>query len=124
MSSHRAATELFRASGNQIIKSRCKAGAFPGAGATRMGQIFSPAADTWMRLFMAGAASLAAGSIVFAVGLCPLRLGHRSATSIRRPSRCRSATATTPASSASTAAIATPRSPKARAPACRRPTPA
>ena len=34
-----------------------------------MGQIFSPAADTWLRLFLIGAASLAVGSIVFAVGL-------------------------------------------------------
>jgi hypothetical protein len=33
-----------------------------------MGHIFSPAADTWIRLFMAGAASLVVGSIVFAVG--------------------------------------------------------
>ena len=34
-----------------------------------MGQIFSPAADTWLRLFLIGAVSLAAGSVVFAVGL-------------------------------------------------------
>jgi hypothetical protein len=34
-----------------------------------MSQIFTPAADTWVRLFMALAASVAAGSIVFAVGL-------------------------------------------------------
>jgi hypothetical protein len=33
-----------------------------------MGQIFSPAADTWMRLFLAGTAALAAGSIVFSIG--------------------------------------------------------
>lgn len=34
-----------------------------------MGQIFSPAADTWMRLFLAGGVSLAVGSTLFAVGL-------------------------------------------------------
>jgi hypothetical protein len=34
-----------------------------------MGQIFSPAADTWLRLFLLGAVSLAAGSVVFAIGL-------------------------------------------------------
>ena len=34
-----------------------------------MGQIFSPAADTWLRLFLIGAVSLAAGSVLFAVGL-------------------------------------------------------
>ncbi len=34
-----------------------------------MGQIFSPAADTWIRLFLVTGVSLAAGSIVFAVGL-------------------------------------------------------
>lgn len=34
-----------------------------------MGQIFSPAADTWLRLFLVTGISLAAGSIVFAVGL-------------------------------------------------------
>jgi len=34
-----------------------------------MGQIFSPAADTWIRLFMVGAASLVVGSMVFSVGL-------------------------------------------------------
>jgi hypothetical protein len=33
-----------------------------------MSHIFSPAADTWLRLFMAGAASLVAGSILFAIG--------------------------------------------------------
>jgi len=34
-----------------------------------MGQIFSPAADTWLRLFLVTGISLATGSIVFAVGL-------------------------------------------------------
>lgn len=34
-----------------------------------MGQIFSPAADTWLRLFLVGGVSIVAGSIVFAVGL-------------------------------------------------------
>jgi hypothetical protein len=34
-----------------------------------MSQIFSPAADTWLRLFLVGAVSLAVGSTVFAVGL-------------------------------------------------------
>jgi hypothetical protein len=34
-----------------------------------MAQIFSAAADTWLRLFLAGAVSLAAGSVLFAVGL-------------------------------------------------------
>jgi len=34
-----------------------------------MSQIFSPAADTWMRLFIVGAASLAAGAVVFSVAL-------------------------------------------------------
>jgi hypothetical protein len=34
-----------------------------------MAQIFSPAADAWMRLLLGGALALAAGSIVFAVGL-------------------------------------------------------
>src|SRR6187401_849938 len=33
-----------------------------------MAQIFSPAADAWLRLFLIGAVSLAVGSIVFAVG--------------------------------------------------------
>ena len=33
-----------------------------------MNQVFSPAADTWLRLFMAGAVSLAAVSILFAIG--------------------------------------------------------
>jgi hypothetical protein len=36
---------------------------------SQMGQIFSPAADTWLRLFLVTGISLAAGSIVFAVGL-------------------------------------------------------
>jgi len=34
-----------------------------------MGQIFSPAVDTWLRLFLVTGISLAAGSIVFAIGL-------------------------------------------------------
>jgi len=34
-----------------------------------MGQIFSPAADTWLQLFLLGIVSLAAGSVVFAIGL-------------------------------------------------------
>jgi len=34
-----------------------------------MGQIFSPAADTWLRLFMVGTASLAGGAVLFAIGL-------------------------------------------------------
>ena len=34
-----------------------------------MAQIFSPAADTWLRLFLVGAVCLAVGSVVFAVGL-------------------------------------------------------
>jgi hypothetical protein len=34
-----------------------------------MGHVFSPAADTWLRLFMVAAASLLAGSVLFAVGL-------------------------------------------------------
>jgi len=33
-----------------------------------MGPIFSPAADTWLRLFLVGALSLAVGSTVFAIG--------------------------------------------------------
>jgi hypothetical protein len=33
-----------------------------------MAQIFSPAADAWIRLFLIGVVALAAGSIVFAVG--------------------------------------------------------
>jgi hypothetical protein len=33
-----------------------------------MGQIFSPAADTWLRLFLAGAVSIAFGAVVFSVG--------------------------------------------------------
>jgi hypothetical protein len=33
-----------------------------------MAQIFSPAADAWLRLFLIGAVSLAVGSIVFAIG--------------------------------------------------------
>src|SRR4051812_35073374 len=33
-----------------------------------MAQIFSPAADGWIRLFLVGAASLVAGSILFAIG--------------------------------------------------------
>jgi len=33
-----------------------------------MGQLFSPAADTWLRLFMVAAVSLAMGSVVFAIG--------------------------------------------------------
>jgi len=33
-----------------------------------MGPIFSPAADTWLRLFLVGAVSLAVGSVLFAVG--------------------------------------------------------
>jgi len=33
-----------------------------------MAQIFSPAADAWLRLFLVGAVSLAAGAVVFAVG--------------------------------------------------------
>jgi hypothetical protein len=34
-----------------------------------MGQIFSPAGDTWLRLFLVGVVSLAVGSVVFAIGL-------------------------------------------------------
>ena len=34
-----------------------------------MGAIFSPAADTWMRLFLTGAVTLVVGGIVFSVGL-------------------------------------------------------
>jgi hypothetical protein len=34
-----------------------------------MAQIFSPAADAWLRLFIIGALSLAAGGTVFAVGI-------------------------------------------------------
>jgi len=34
-----------------------------------MGQIFSPAADTWLHLFLASAASLACGAVIFAVGI-------------------------------------------------------
>jgi hypothetical protein len=34
-----------------------------------MAQIFSPAADAWLRLLLLGVASLSVGSIVFAVGL-------------------------------------------------------
>jgi hypothetical protein len=34
-----------------------------------MGQIFSPAADTWLRLFLVGIVALAAGSVVFSIGL-------------------------------------------------------
>lgn len=37
--------------------------------AARMVQIFSPVADTWIRLFLIGGLSLAGGSIVAAVGL-------------------------------------------------------
>jgi hypothetical protein len=33
-----------------------------------MAQIFSPAADAWLRLFLVGAVSLAAGAVAFAVG--------------------------------------------------------
>jgi hypothetical protein len=33
-----------------------------------MGQLFSPAADTWLRLFLVAALSLAMGSVLFAVG--------------------------------------------------------
>src|SRR6478672_5875446 len=50
------------------LKSRCNAGAFSLGRHRAMGHIFSPAADTWMRLFMAGAASLVAGSVLFAIG--------------------------------------------------------
>jgi len=34
-----------------------------------MSHIFTPAADTWLRLFISGAAALAAASIFFAIGL-------------------------------------------------------
>jgi hypothetical protein len=34
-----------------------------------MAQIFSPAADTWIRLFLVGVVSLAVGGVVFAMGL-------------------------------------------------------
>ncbi|HET9716455.1 MAG TPA: cytochrome c3 family protein [Pseudolabrys sp.] len=34
-----------------------------------MGQIFSPAADTWLRLFLIGAISLSIGAIVASIGL-------------------------------------------------------
>jgi hypothetical protein len=34
-----------------------------------MGQIFSPAADTWIRLFLVGGVSVAAGAVVFSIGL-------------------------------------------------------
>ncbi|MGD9847129.1 MAG: cytochrome c3 family protein [Variibacter sp.] len=34
-----------------------------------MTQIFSPAADTWLRLFLVSLAAMAAGSVVFAVGM-------------------------------------------------------
>jgi len=34
-----------------------------------MGQIFSPVADTWLRIFMIGAALLASGAIVLPIGL-------------------------------------------------------
>ncbi len=48
-----------------------------------MAQIFSPAADAWIRLFLIGVVSLAAGSIVFAVGLA--RTDWLTATRIHPP---------------------------------------
>ena len=53
---------------NSTRKAPLKTGAFR-LFRPRMGHIFSPAADTWLRLFFIGAVSLAVGSVVFAVGL-------------------------------------------------------
>ena len=45
--------------------------------APSMGQIFSPAADTWMRLFLVGRRFARRGRHVFARRLCALGLHHR-----------------------------------------------
>ena len=34
-----------------------------------MGQLFSPAADTWLRIFLVGAAALASGAVAVPIGL-------------------------------------------------------
>jgi hypothetical protein len=48
-----------------------------------MAQIFSPAADAWLRLFLVGAISVAAGSVVFAIGFA--RSDWVTATHIHPP---------------------------------------
>jgi hypothetical protein len=55
--------------GTSSIKFGCKHRAISGFGTLFMGPIFSPAADTWMRLFMVGVVSLVVGGIVFSVGI-------------------------------------------------------
>ena len=49
--------------------------------AARMVQIFSPVADTWLRLFLIGGLSLAGGSIVAAVGFA--RSAYMTETDLR-----------------------------------------